>query len=72
MSVYCHILADGRIRETGHVPIVYEFAAPPRVGEKVVIVTEEGAKAFHVTAVTNYAKGVEEEAKVLLVVSGAS
>ena len=72
MSVYCHILADGRMRTTGGVPIVHEFAASPRIGEKIVIMMDEGARAFRVTDVTNYAKGVEGEAQVLLVVPGAS
>lgn len=70
MSVYCQILVDGQMEARASVPIVHEFASAPRIDEKIVIVTDNGPKTFHVDNVTNFARDVDGEAQILLAVSG--
>ena len=71
MNTECQILADGRMIITGGTaePIVYEFSALPRIGEKVVIRVGGDNKAFHVTEVTHYATGADGGAQTLLAVA---
>jgi hypothetical protein len=52
-------------------PIAYEFVALPRIGEKIVIGTDNGTTAFRVIDVTHYANGVDGDAQALLAVTSA-